>query len=204
MAYDTLQFKGPSEIAGLLMPELQKGFYIGASEGESVYTFLIKECGFSDDYISEKIKTVLIDGSPVDDIFNAGIKEGGVCALSGAMPGIVGAMMRIGSPYAPMRESITADTVRMTETGKIIVVGLKLFNTVLSDKGLNFLKTGILVDRERILYFLRRHYEELYSLCREITMNDIPVDIREMPGNLCGSMSDPAVIKIGIEDEDNC
>lgn len=186
------------------MPELQKGFFIHSSEGRPVYSFLIKDCGLSEQYISDKIKTILIDGGPLDDIFNTGIRDRGVCALSGAMPGIVGAMMRIGSPYAPMRESITPDMAGTTETGKRIIVELKLFNTVLYDKGLNFLQAGIILSRERILNIMSRYGEELSKLCCGITLNNMPVKIQEISGDLCSSISDPAVIKIGIDDEDNC
>jgi len=204
MAYDIVLLKGPDTIVNLFRPELQKGFYISSHQGSTVFTFLTGSCGISENYISEKVKTVLIDGGPVDDIFNIEIKEGGVCAVSGAMPGIVGAMMRIGSPYAAMRESITARPRRSSETGKEIVVELKLFNVVLSDMGLYFLKKGILLGRKRVYDFFKKNGDELYSVCREVMLNGLPVENRKIMEDKFSGISELVILKVGIDNENNC
>lgn len=203
MEYDTVLFRGSSGIISLFMPVLQKGFYISSSEGRSVYSFLTNDCGISDTYITDKIKTILIDGGPVDDIFNTEIKNMGVCALSGAMPGIVGAMMRIGSPYAAMRESITVKPVKSSESGKKIIVELKLFNAVLADLGLDFLGKGIIIDRERAADLLKKKENDSYSDCREIVFNGSPVNRGSITGDWIFGKSGLVIIKVEIENENN-
>jgi len=185
------------------MPELQKGFYISSNEGKTVYSFLTDTCGMSETYISEKIKTVLIGGGPVDDIFNTEIKDGGTCAISGAMPGIVGAMMRIGSPYAAMRESITVKPHKSAESGKNIIIELKLFNVILSDMGIHFLKQGILLNRGRVFEFFKMRREEIYSDCREILLNDSPVEKHKITDEEYGGIGELVILKVEIEDENN-
>jgi len=180
MTYDKLLIKGTVEFAGLFMPEFQDGIYISTSEGCTIYSLLTENCGFSDQYISERIKTILIDGGPVDDIFNIKIKEGGVCALSGAMPGIVGAMMRIGSPYASMRKSITVGPDKSFESGKSIIFKIKLFNMILSDMGNHFLTRGIFIEKDRVLNFLIRNIDEINLKSRKIIYNDSTVKKRDV------------------------
>jgi hypothetical protein len=201
MKYDIILLKCSGVIINLFMQELQKGVFISSCEGKTLYSFLTERCGISAEYIAEKIKTILIDGKPVDDIFNTTIKDGEVCALSGAMPGIVGAMMRIGSPYAAMRESITLRPGDSVESGKEINFGLKLFNVILSDLGPDFLKRGILIEQKRAVELFRRHGDEIYSNCSEISINGSLVDRQFAYGGGMNSLSGLVILKVGIENE---
>lgn len=185
------------------MPELQKGFYITSFEGKTIHSFLTGQCGFSDEYITSKIKTVLINGGPVDDILNTKIRENCVCALSGAMPGIVGAMMRIGSPYASMRESITVKPDNSGVSGKEIIVELKLFNIILSDMGLEFLKHGIMIEKERIHNLINKHYIEISANSRGLSLNGSYINIENLSIENRVNIGELAVLKIEIEDEIN-
>jgi len=77
---------------------LQQGFLLKAQVGCSMKRFLIEGIGLSPEYIAERIQTIFLDGSPVDDLDSAIIKDGSHLALSAAMPGLVGAAMRRGGP----------------------------------------------------------------------------------------------------------
>lgn len=171
MKYDNCILKCPDSAAVYFMPELQNGFSLVSAEGVSVISFLTDYCGISGEYISEKIKTIIIDGGPVDDIFNTKIHHGGVCALSGAMPGILGAMMRMGSPYALMRESITVKPDGGESSGGEILVVLKLFNVILADLGSYFLQKGILLRKERAVSLFEKHGDDIFSSCTEVLFN---------------------------------
>lgn len=182
------------------MPELQTGFSISSKEGVTIYSFLTDYCGISGEYISEKIKTIMINGGPVDDIFHTKIHHGGVCALSGAMPGIVGAMMRMGSPYAVMREGITVKPEGSEESGREILVDLKLFNVILADKGIYFLKRGILLQEKRIINLFKKNGDDIFSCCREILFNGEPLDFKKSVTD--GVSMDRLInLKLEIEDE---
>ena len=203
MKNDTYLLKCSGGSLNIFMQELQKGFFIPSYEGITVYSFLTEFCGISSEYIAQKIKTILIDGGPVDDIFKTGIKEGGVCAISGAMPGIVGAMMRMGSPYAAMRESITTRPDQSSESGKRIIVELKLFNVILSDKGPDFLKQGILLNKKRVSDLFKKHGDEIYSDCSEILQNGSPVNKQILNIDENTTTSELVILKIEIENENN-
>ncbi|PKL18889.1 MAG: hypothetical protein CVV49_03805 [Spirochaetae bacterium HGW-Spirochaetae-5] len=200
MKYDTFLLKCSGSATGYFMPELQTGFSISAKEGVTIYSFLTGYCGISDEYISGKVKTIMIDGGPVDDIFNTKIHDKGVCALSGAMPGIVGAMMRIGSPYAAMRESITVKPEGGDESGREILVDVKLFNVILADKGADFLKRGILLREKRIFNLFIKHGNDIFSCCREVLFNGKPVDFKKQLTDGV-SMDRLVMLKLEMEDE---
>jgi len=199
MEYDTIQLKCPGESMNLFMGELQRGFCMEARAG-TVYEFLAETCRMSDEYIAEKIKTVFINGGPVDDIYNTEIKEGDTCAVSGAMPGLVGAMMRMGSPYASMRESITVKPGKSALSGRSIFVKLKLFNMVLSEKGPCFLAGGILLERERVNDLFVNHGGEIFPRCREVLINGSAVEDNRITAGRISGMGKTVMLKVAIDD----
>ena len=139
---------GVPEVVELLHYELQNGFYV---ETESGIKLISGSCGIPESYIRDKVKTIFHNGNPVDDPASVKLRNDSVVAISGAMPGIVGAMMRMGSPYAAMRESITEKGENIFQTGDSIHVMLKLFNVILGDLWRGFVEKGVILDRERIL-----------------------------------------------------
>ncbi len=127
-------------------PLLQKGFSIEVTLGRPIRSLLRDQLGVPEPYIDARIQTVFLDGKPVDDIDTALVREGSTLALAPAMPGLMGAMLRRGGYYAPMRSGITHrdDTVAQeTQQGRIVV---KLFGSALRDLGPMFLKRGVQID----------------------------------------------------------
>jgi len=55
------------------------------------------------------VQTVVLDALVVDDPDTATVRDGSTIALSAAMPGIAGCMLRKSSRYAPMRSQLTHD-----------------------------------------------------------------------------------------------
>lgn len=152
----SIEITGIPEAEEILHYELQGGFYILTSDGISLQSFLISSCNIPETYIKEKVKTVFHNSNPVDDPECTRLHGDSVIAISGAMPGLVGAMMRMGSPYAAMRESITEKGDDTSETGQPVYVKLKLFNIILQDLGGKFRSAGVILDRDRILQIIKK------------------------------------------------
>ncbi len=136
--------------------------------------YLTRQCGIAEDYINARIKTLFLDGKPVDDFARAIVHDGSTLTLSGAMPGLVGAMMRRGSPYALFRHSIThADDEKAAQriTG---LVRIKLFNVIIRELGRHFLERGVLAGADELSAFFREEGEEFWNVCRTILMNGNP------------------------------
>lgn len=156
---------------------LQAGFRMRCRTGITVENLLLHQFHLEPRLIEEKITTIFLDGKPVDDIGTTLVHEDSVLALSGAMPGLVGATLRRKSPLASFRQSISArenheDGSREGEG----YVQIKLFNILLSELGPIFLAMGILLDSTLVTSFLEEHSLLFWNGCREILVNDIPVD----------------------------
>jgi hypothetical protein len=132
----------------LFTPLLQRGVRVEVRVGGPLRTLLEDQFGLNPEYLKERIKTVFLDGKPVDDWDTALVHDGSVLALSAAMPGLAGATLRRGGFFAGMRSQIThrdKESPISPEEGWVMV---KLFNLLIPELGPLFLQRGILLSRE--------------------------------------------------------
>ncbi len=135
---------------------LQRGVATRIPAGRSVLEFLTADLGLDPAYVRERITTVFLDGEVVDVLEDATLGPGSRLALSAAMPGVAGATLRRGGPYAAMRAAITRSAGRASaERGAATaVVRVKLFNLLLDEIGPALLARGIVLDREEAIRVL--------------------------------------------------
>ena len=144
-------------------PLLQKGFVLGVPVGCPIRALLRDVLGLTDEYIEARLQTVFLDGKPVDDIDGAFIRDGATLALAPAMPGLMGAMLRRGGFYAPMRSEIThRDDAAPRGIGEGRIT-MKLFGMALLEVGPKLLENGIEVDAGDLAQVVG----ELLGDCRE-------------------------------------
>jgi hypothetical protein len=158
-----LRITVPADRLACFFPLLQKGFALGVLAGCPIRAFLRNGLNLTEEYIEARIQTVFLDGKPVDDIDGALIRDGSTLALAPAMPGLMGAMLRRGGYYAPMRSGITHRNdaaPRGIGEGRITV---KLFGMALRELGPKLLERGIEVDAGDLAQIIR----ELPGGCRE-------------------------------------
>ena len=156
---------------------LQDGFLLQARVGCNIREFLRDRCRLAPETIASRIRTVFLDGMPVDDLDRAVVKNDSTLALSGAMPGLVGAVMRSNSPLRSFRDSITHGGDEGSCHRQQGLVRLKLFNTVMSELGPRFLREGILLEPRRVRDFLAGWAGERSSGVKEVLLDGVPVDI---------------------------
>lgn len=166
------------DVIFILQSILQRGFFLRIRAGYSIRDFLYKECKIDKKYIDEKIKTIFLNSKPVDDIDKAIVRDGSTLAVSGAMPGLVGALMRSGSFYSSLRSSIThrEDKDDLPEQGTCMV-RLRLFNVLMTDLGPGFFKRGIFLLTTDLADFFSGQPVDFWQGCREILLNGEPTGI---------------------------
>jgi hypothetical protein len=150
----------PADRLACFFPLLQKGFALGVLAGCPIRAFLRNGLSLTDEYIEARIQTVFLDGKPVDDIDGALIRDGSTLALAPAMPGLMGAMLRRGGYYAPMRSGITHHSDAAPQgigEGRITV---KLFGMALRELGPKLLERGIEVDAGDLAQIIRELPED--------------------------------------------
>jgi len=168
---------------------LQQGLRIETPLGGSVQDFLVRQLGMDPEVIDEKIQTIFLNGKVVDDPVQAFLTDGALLALSGALPGLVGATMRRGGFYASLRDPITfqgGPGFQGSQKGAIV---LKLFNILLKDIGPQILENGFMIEESKLLDFLRGNESKLADECQirgkdkiEIPYQKLLKDLSAEPG----------------------
>jgi hypothetical protein len=163
---------------------LMEGVELEAPPGCTVQEFLCDRIGLNRDYVTDRIQTVFLNGSPVDRPDRAVLEHGSVLALSAALPGLLGATLRKSGHYASLRRGIThVETPQSSQEGSGLVV-VKAFNVLIPELAPTLLESGVFVTWGRIDKILRRGGPRLISavLSSEIDGTRLPP----------GDMADPA------------
>lgn len=169
---------------------LQQGISIQTIVGESIHAFLLNRLELTPEEIDATIQTVFLNGKAVDDLDNAFVSEGASLALSGALPGLVGATMRRGGFYSSLRNPINYQEETGDQVLREGMIVLKLFNILLKDIGPRLLSKGFLIESFQLQDFLKRNESELREECRvrldngvEIACRDLSSAFPDAPGN---------------------
>ena len=152
-------------------PLLHQGFRVDVVVGQSIQKMLCHQLNINADYLEERIKTIFLDGKPVDDVHTAIIRDGATLSLSAAMPGLVGATFRKGGPLASFRSSITHQKGDETADQRQGHVTLKLFNLLVKELGPTFLERGILIRKDDWEDVVNHQSEKFWTKCKRIRIN---------------------------------
>ena len=158
---------------------LQQGVTIRSRTGCSVASFLREEIG-ADNKTIEKIQSVILDGSPVDDLESAMIKDGSVLALSAAMPGLVGATLRRGGTYSSFRNAITYHETQEECVKGEGLLQIKIFNLLMAELGPGLLQKGVVISGEDFMRFATGQSQTFWQGCRRITLDGKPLATGEL------------------------
>ena len=155
---------------------LSKGFVIQAQLGCTIKELLCGQLGIRDDYLEERIQTIFLDNKTVDDVNSAVIREGSILALSAAMPGVLGATLRKGGRYAPMRRQISHDKDMPSDLHKKGEVTIKLFNLIVRELGPLFLEPGIWINGEDFYDITARNDVVFMTGCKKAVKDGNEID----------------------------
>ena len=161
---------------------LGHGFSMNVQTGCSVKDLLCHQFGISEEYVDERIKTIFLDARVVDDVSSATVNEGATLALSGAMPGLVGAVLRSGGYYAPMRSQISHDPKIPSTEARAGKITLKLLNLVVKELGPAFLEQGIWFNGAILQEFIKNHLKDLKTGEATNELDSKPVEINDLLG----------------------
>jgi len=172
----SLEVQLAPEMFRIFFPLFQSGVDVEVELGCSIQKLLTEQFGISSDYVSGRITTIFLNSKAVDKAGTAIVPEGAVLALSGAMPGLVGATMRSGGFYAAMRGAMTYRNEREIPAGQRGTITIKLFNLLLEELGPRLLLHGCLLRADRWREFLAQQPEQLRFSGYWIDGRPVPVD----------------------------
>jgi hypothetical protein len=136
----------PKDMLPRLTQVFQKGIRIEIETGCTLESLLCNQWELSPEFVLQKISTLFLNGKPVDDISGARVEQGAVLALSSAMPGLVGAVMRRGGFFSSLRGGITYREKAPVDRICRGLITVKLFNLLIEEIGPRFLKQGFFAD----------------------------------------------------------
>lgn len=143
----------PEDRLARMSSVLQAGFYLDVAAGTPLYAVLVSLPGFTDEYVDRRIQTIFFNGNAIDDLGEPLAGKTAVIALSAAMPGLAGAILRKGSPHAALRRTPPAE--RHPANNGPVAVRIKLFNAIIEERGPLLLQHGVAVHAADIASFLK-------------------------------------------------
>lgn len=149
------------ELLRIFFPLFMEGVEVEIETGHSIKQLLTEQFGIAADYLSSRITTLFLDSRAVDNAATALVQDGAVLALSGAMPGLVGATLRSGGYYAAMRGNMTFHNDAQPHQVLRGSIKLKLFNLLLPELSPRLLRRGIWLSGARWRAFLAQQPEHL-------------------------------------------
>jgi len=174
---DRLSLIVNAKLVPLFFQLLGHGFSVKVQTGGSVKELLCNQLGINEDYLAQRIQTIFLNSKVVDDVNSAVVDPDATLALSGAMPGLVGAVLRSGGFYAPMRSQISHEKDTPTSQLKNGKITLKLWNLVVKELGPTFLERGIWFQGEDIGSFIERHWDALKADCKAVEIKEKPAAV---------------------------
>jgi hypothetical protein len=159
---------------------LQAGFLVKCKAGVSIENLFYDQFKLDPRLTEEKISTIFLNGKPVDDIASTAVKDGSTLALSGAMPGLVGATLRRRSPLASFRKSISVEKNLKDHEKAEGYIRIKLFNVLLKELGPDFLKRGIFVSSGSLVAFFNKQSADFWLRCVEIVVDGQSTNAKQL------------------------
>ncbi|MBU0946566.1 MAG: hypothetical protein KJ804_18950 [Proteobacteria bacterium] len=153
--------------------------------------------GVNSQYIVDRIETIFHNGLPVDDIETDIEGSAPVIAISGAMPGLAGAIFRKNSFHAALRTAESHASSDSLEKAEKKIITLKLFNVIASEKGGNFLNNGCFMKSDSVLKFIN-YRPQLFSHLLALSCDDNSLELEEVKTILLHS--DIVFLKIHEDD----
>lgn len=175
-----LRLRVPAETVVEFSPLLQAGFFVTARTGCSVKALLCSQFGIDEEYVTRRITTMFLNYKPVDKMDATLVRDGATLALSGAMPGLVGATLRRGGFYAAFREGISCRDEDPGARAGIGTVKIKLFNLLIAELGPLFLGRGIIVPTASVTELITRGSQEFRLSCSDVALEGTTVAISSL------------------------
>lgn len=176
------------------LPLLSEGILLRGPGGATVEAFLAEAVGIPSDYLKARVQTVFLNGRALDDFSTPRVEDGATLALSAAMPGLAGAVLRRGGIYASLRREISHAAQASGGTPGEILVTLKLFNLIARELGPELLRRGILIPGARWCDFIRRQERWAWAGCLSAVVDGQPLGF----DRIVARCADQAFIRLSV------
>ena len=159
---------------------VRSGFATQVMVGCSLQELLCNQLGIDEDYLQNRVQTIFLNNSPVDDIAAATVTDGATISLSAAMPGLNGAVMRRGGLLASLRHSISHQPDNVCIEQDCGQIKLKLFNLIAKEIGPDFLARGILAKGRDLAEVLARQTPRFWQSVKYVEIDNVRYEAEKL------------------------
>lgn len=189
---DLLQLQvRPEALAGWLAL-LPCGVGLRATVGRGLEDVLLDDAGIDPPTLSSEVRTVFLNGRPVDDLAMARVEDGATVALGAAMPGLVGIVLRRDSPVGLLRADLTDAGCQAAPAPAPGTIVLKLFNILAQRIGPGLLTRGVLLPASRVAHVLSDAPDQLL----DAQWREAHLPLAELPQWLARQGESPVLLRI--------
>jgi len=186
-----LPFNAARKICPLLF---QKGVLLKVQTGASIKNFLREQISLDKTYVDKRISTIFLNGQPVDDIDKTIIRNNDTLALSGAMPGIIGATMRRDSYLALLRNTITFKEYGNDAIQDRGLIRFKLFNFISQEIGPLLLQRGLMINSKDVINLFQDKMSEEVNEYSAIFLDGEKAGLKELRKILKSSVKQELIL----------
>ena len=190
---------GPGRIGDFLQI-FRTGVGVAVRVGCSLEELLCGQFQLDESYVDRRITTIFLDGKPVDAVGLTRILEGSTLALSAAMPGLAGAILRRGGALSPLRANIPREESGAEAPERDGVITVKLFNLLGPELAPGFLRRGVLLPAADPEAFLRRRPPAFWDGCREILLDGRRVEATSLKDGSLAIPGDPVALSVVLQE----
>ncbi len=186
---DAVDSTGGTASISLIVPEdqlpcfytlCQRGLRVPAQIGCTLQELLCGQFGLLPAYLQQRVKTLFLDGKPVDDPSRAFVRDGSIVALSAALPGLAGAALRRDGYLGLLRNSLTHREERSDIPLQDGSVTVRLFNLLIKEVGPILFGRGVLFYSRDLVQFFSGRSARFWEACRGAEMNGKEIAVKEL------------------------
>jgi hypothetical protein len=159
---------------------IRSGFTADVTVGCNLQDILSNQLGIEENYLQDRVQTIFLNNSPVDDTAGATVDDGATISLSAAMPGLNGAVMRKGGILASLRHSISLHQSNVCIEPRQGKIKLKLFNLVAKEIGPDFLARGILVKGQALAQIIATQTPRFWQSVKYVEIDNARYEAEQL------------------------
>lgn len=175
-----LLLAGSAGLPAVFLSLFEQGIEIFTDTGVNLKELLCRQVGIAEDYLSDRVQTIFLNGKPVDNVDTAVVENGARITLSASMPGFAGATLRRGGFFAGMRSSISYSQSTQSGGQRSGRVRLKLFNMIAREIGPALLREGVWLSAAELHAFLQWKADILQTAVQSVQLDDRPLPVEEL------------------------
>jgi len=160
--------------SAVFFPLFVHGVELNLQTGGTLQELLCEQLGIPPRILEDRLQTIMLNGKAVDDPGNIIVEPNDTLALSAAMPGLAGAIMRKKGRYYVLRSQINLSRNSREPRDSPVMknrITIKLFNLIIRELGPQLLDRGVFVKTANLQEMFQKRCFSIKKDCSQVFLN---------------------------------